>query len=269
MAFEDSSYTAIIRTDRCDDIVRDMVSHLRAQSVPPDNILFVDSSRSIKCLKELQALGAIVVTYPDEPFNFSKAINIGVDAAERENCLIISSHVILHRSTFIADGLSAARQNNCDVLYWAISPVKGVDGNYVITTENFNGKNGLSNSCALIPTALLRQRRFREEVFSAEDQEWASWYLRQRRGRVMRTVHSGFEYQNPNVNATKKINEEIAIAYYTYRRNLMPDYIAARLLRALLAAVRRRPERARMHWEIVKGLTSAIFKKPVRQSKYF
>ena len=269
MAPLDTRYTAIIRTDRCDELVRRMVALLQQQTLPPSEIVFVDSSRSPTCSQELQQLGGTVVPYPPEPFNFSKAINVGVAAARHANCLIISSHVLLHEKDFIADGVRAAQQHDCRVLYWAGIPLSGETGYFKITAANFSGNNGLSNSCGMVPTELLRERPFRPEVFSAEDQEWAAWYLRVRKGSSMRAIQPGLEYCNPHMNATKKINEEIAIAYYVYRRNLLPDYIGKRYLRALLAAVRRRPDRARLHWEIAKGLTLAIFRKPVRQSKYF
>jgi glycosyltransferase involved in cell wall biosynthesis len=262
-------YTAIIRTDRCDDLVQQMVARLYAQSLPPSEVLFVDSSGSNQCSEDLRNLGGRVVLYPREPFNFSKAINIGVEAAQYENCLIISSHVLLDRQSLVADGLNAAQESSCGVVYWAPVPANQITECRKISAANFNGTNGLSNSCAFIPTALLRERPFREEVFSAEDQEWAAWYLRTRKGNTLRFVQPGMRYLNPNTNITKKINEEISIAYFTYRRNLHPDKILSRLARVIIAAARRRPEHARMHWEICKGLLLANFRKPTRQSKYF
>lgn len=269
MAHTAPHYSAIIRTDRCDDLVRRMATCLRAQSLPPSEIIFVDSSGSTSCSDDLGKLGARVIRYPTEPFNFSKAINVGIDAAQFENCLIISSHVLLHDVDLLANGVHAAQKQNCSVVYWAPVPDGATAGSRKVSAAVFNGTNGLSNSCGFAPTALLRKRPFREDVFSAEDQEWAAWYLRECHGNSLGILAPGLQYLNPNMNATKIINQEIAIAYYVYRRNLLPDYIGKRYLRALLAAVRRRPDRARLHWEIAKGLTLAIFRKPVRQSKYF
>ena len=121
----------------------------------------------------------------------------------------------------------------------------------------------------MLPRERMREIEFREEVFSAEDQAWAATYFQRQRRSILRIEHPQLVYANPNVNARKTINEEIAIAYFAYRRGLWPDQIVARALRALLAAVRGRPDRASMHWHIAKGLFMAWFKAPRAQSKYY
>jgi glycosyltransferase involved in cell wall biosynthesis len=261
-------YTAIIRTDRSGELIQKVVKCLRAQALPPTEILFVDSSGSSTCRDELAAMGARVIAYPDEPFNFSKAINTGTAAARCPHVLLISSHVLFESPTIVSDGLARAASTESAIVYWYFAP-DGILTEIPITRSLFDGKNGLSNSSAFFPLSLLRERLFKEEVFSAEDQEWAAWYFRKHNGKILRISHPDVKYLNPYANINKIVNEEIAVAYYARRRNLLPDKIIARLLRASLAAIRRRPDRARMHWEIAKGLFFAWFKRPQRLSKYY
>ncbi len=45
----------------------------------------------------------------------------------------------------------------------------------LLDKNNFDGFDGLWNTCSIIKMKYLKRRKFREEVFAAEDQEWANW----------------------------------------------------------------------------------------------
>ena len=263
-----AEYDAVIRTDRHDATLERAVAALRRQTTPPRRIIFVDSSGNAACRDHLTKLGDTVVPYPQLSFNFSIAINVGVAAASATHVLLISSHVVLDDPQLVEDGCARAGAAGADLLYWTYA-VHGVFQVFAVDKISFDGRNGLSNACAMLPRLTVLGRPFRAEVFSAEDQEWAAWFLRERNGRSLRIEHPLALYLNPNVNILKTINEEIAIAYFADRRWLGPHRIIERVLRAALAAFRRRPDRARMHWEIAKGLLAANFRKPVRLSKYY
>lgn len=261
-------YSAIVRVDRCSDILRRALVSLRTQSLPPNEIVLVDSSQNTTVHDELQSLGCTVIKYPDVAFNFSRAINLGVINAVSEWVLIISSHMVLMDPRAIETSVDECKTMKCDIFYIYASRLLLKQVN-VIDINQFNGHNGLSNTCAMIPRSLITERPFREEVFSAEDQEWAAWFFRTKRGRILKIEFPGAVYLNPNFNVVKQVNEEISIAYFTWRRDMWPDRIVVRLLRALLAVSRGRRERAHMHWAIAKGVSSAWFKPPIRKSKYY
>ncbi len=263
-----ANYDAVIRTDRHDATLERAVAALRRQTIPPRRIIFVDSSGDAACLVRLTQLGDTVVPYPEPAFNFSVAINVGLAAATAAHVLLISSHVVLDDPRLIDEGCARAQDAAAEVVYW-IPAEDSVAEAFRVDKTLFDGHNGLSNACAMLPRLTALERPFRAEVFSAEDQEWAGWFLRERQGSTLRIKHPRVLYLNPNVNVLKTINEEIAIAYFADRRWLGPHRIIERVLRAALAAIRRRPDRARMHWEIAKGLLAANFRKPVRLSKYY
>ena len=281
-------YDAVIRTDHASPLLERCIAALRQQSAPPRRILIVDSSHNSVCRRRLLELSDFVIQYPAIPFNFAHALNLGIEAAEGPQVLLISSHVLLGDRTLIERGRTLGTQHDAGVIYWKTPTVRSqrfqiIDGRttywktpnpgsqrfLIIDGRTFDGYNGMSAACALVPRAEVLARPFRTEVFSAEDQEWAGWYLRSKAGRALQIEHPDLEYLNPKKNIQKLINEEISIAYFTNRNLLRPRHIASRILRAGLASLRDHPDRARLHWEIAKGLCIANFKQPTRGSRYY
>ncbi|QPZ92241.1 glycosyltransferase family A protein [Thioclava electrotropha] len=271
-------YAALIRAYECPPLLAEVIAKLREQSFPPEDIIIVDSSHEEQVRDQFAALGATVVPYDDTEFNYSKAINVGVEANTLPYTLIFSSHVVFDDPKFVENGWREMKARDLEIVYWAPAHSECPDPSKLepvsITPRLFNGRNGISNSAALTPTALMRERPFREEVFSAEDQEWTRYYLKRFKRPVLRIESEKFRYLNPNHGETvwsqaKLLNEELAIGHFVNRRLVMPDRIAARFLRGVLATIRRRPDRARMHFAIAKALLAANFKPPKRQSRYF
>lgn len=265
-------YTALIRTYNSLPLVADVVAALLAQTMPPEKILAVDSASSPEQRLALDDLFDQVIDYPNEPFNFSKAINIGAAVCNTEYVLIISSHVVIQEPDIISRGVSYIANEVASCLGCCFNPhhlpervwvIKKVDKN------NFSPLLGLSNSCAFLKVQNILDRPFREDVFSAEDQEWAAYYLRNFNASFFRVISYHVKYLNKHLNDLKFINEEISMAYFTHRQLLSPIRIVARFLRALLATVRNRPERAKLHMMIAKELFLANFRKPVKKSSYY
>ena len=261
-------YDAVIRTDHASALLERCIAALRQQTAPPRRILIVDSSRDLLCRERLLELSDFVIQYPAIPFNFAHALNLGIEAAEGIQVLLLSSHVILDNRTLIEEGRTLGSQHDTGVVYWKPTTLRS-RRLQITEGRTFDGYNGLSAVCALVPRAETLARPFRTEVFSAEDQEWAGWYLRAKAGRALQIEHPDLEYLNPKKNIQKSINEEISIAYFTNRNLLRPRHIAFRILRAGLATLRNHPDRARLHWEIAKGLCIANFKQPNRESRYY
>lgn len=260
------TYSVIIRAHEATPLVFRAIQCLRAQSLSPLEIIIVDSSGKPEVQAQLNSLADIHVEYGHSNFNYSRAIHLGVAAAQGDHVLIHSSHVALLGAQLIEQAFEQAKAMQCDVFYCR----KGTELAYdKIDQHVFDGRNGLANSCAMIPRQLLLQRGFREDVFSAEDQEWAAWFIREQQGSVLRVTSPFCSYENPHLNIQKKVNEDLAVAYFVNRRERWPHNIAARLGRAALAFVRRRPDRARLHWLVATGLLASYFSSPQRKSKYF
>lgn len=267
-------YAAVIRAHECRPLLGQAINKLRAQTAPPATVIIVDSSSDAAVTRQFRTLADRVVPYPDEPFNFSKALNIGIAAHDLPQTLALSSHVMLDDPKTIASGWDAASSRGLEIVFWTRADFPEDERLIEINRRSFTGRNGIGNSSALFPTERLRARPFREEVFSAEDQEWTKYYLRTIKKPVLRIQTMGLRYLNPNHGAEtwsheKLLNEELAIGHFVNRRLIMPDRILARLARGTLAAIRGRRDRARLHFGIAKAMFSANFTPPRRQSKYF
>lgn len=268
-------YAALIRAHERTALLDQLIGDLRGQTAAPDKIIIVDSSPGRSAFNGIGGDDIEVVAYPDVEFNFSRAINLGLAHIESARTLIISSHIVLAEAGVIQRGLELAQQSGAEVLYWTGTLNDADrDGAMIIDRRNFSGTNGLFNSMSMVPTTLCRERPFREEVFSAEDQEWAAYYLRQRHGRILRITSRQVRYANPNHGVgtwseLKVFNEELALGYFVRRRFIYPDRILARALRGGVALLRGRGDRAKMHWRFAWAMTKANFVQPKAQSRYF
>ena len=131
--------------------------------------------------------------------------------------LVISSHTTLRSPDAMSYGLSALA---ADPLLGAAYFTEdfGPLHHLLIGRDNFDGFNGLWNTCALIRTELVRQRPFRAEVFAAEDQEWASWLMEDEGKLIARVSGAGMSNSaNPHAARNKwrkRRNEYIAVAWF-------------------------------------------------------
>lgn len=269
------AYAALIRAYRASSTLEALIRALQSQSHPPSRIIVVDSSQDEQTSSIFSGLGATVVPYGPEPFNFSTAINLGVEANPFPFTLIVSSHVEIGVPEMVQAGFQRARQLGVEVFYWLPTWAEQPDdGETLICRSTFDGRNGLSNSMAMIPTALIAERPFRPEVFSAEDQEWALYYFTRFARPILQIRSTAMGYINPNHragawNERKLLNEQLALGLFVDRRFIGADKVAARVLRSVLAIIRLRPARARLHAFAAWSMLQARFQPPQVKSRYF
>lgn len=271
----DNSYGVIIRAHMRTEIVDNLIGALRGQTFSPNQIIIVDSSDKREAFKDLKSSDILIIPYPDEPFNYSKALNLGIQANEYAYTLLISSHIFIDDPTLIKRSVAVAAQNGVEAMTWVgLSQEGDSEGHVIVDRKSFNGKNGLSNSMSMVKTVIYKRRPFREEVFSAEDQEWTAWYLKKMNEKVLRFSTPHFHYRNPyhsgdQFSELKVFNEELSLGHFVRRRFIYPDRIMLRALRGVFALLRRRNDRARMHFRFAWLMTKANFMRPEVQSRYF
>jgi hypothetical protein len=84
-----------------------------------------------------------------------------------------------------------------------------------IDFSNFTGFNGVFNTCAVYRMALLRQRNFRLDVPSAEDQEWSRWLFDRTGMSVARISGGHMRYDNPKGHHfEKRWGEYVSVALH-------------------------------------------------------
>jgi glycosyltransferase involved in cell wall biosynthesis len=186
----------------------------------------VDSGSTDETFQMLPARSTIH-RYVGRTFNYSEALNQGIELISSTYTLIISSHTSLENERALEYAIDLlARNDEIGAAYFCLD--QGASINFrLIDATSFTGFNGLFNTCGVVRTALLKKRPFRPEVFSAEDQEWSKWLLEAERKLIARISGGGMNYRNPFKKCwRKRLNEFIAVASYTKPELLRVPYLA-------------------------------------------
>ncbi len=189
-------YSALIRTFNSSKTIEGTIRSLESQSIPPQHYVIVDSGSTDGTLAKVPR-NSNVIKFEGPKFNYSSAINQGLAHVGTDYVLIVSSHTALSHLAALEYALEQLRSNaRLGAAYFCNevgSQLSGVE----IDRTKFTGFNGVWNTCALFRTELLRQRAFRPEVFSAEDQEWSRWLLENTAFTILRISGCGFKIRNP------------------------------------------------------------------------
>ena len=263
-----STYGTLIRTFNSAQTLPGTLASLRAQSLPPDAWVFVDSG-STDSTATLVPAGATWHRYTAKQFNYSAALNEGLSLIHEPFVLIISSHTRLANPAAVAYGLALLEADSLLGGVYFSDDAPGALRHEYIDKSSFNGFNGLWNTCALIRVSLVRERSFREEVFAAEDQEWTAWLVNKRGGKVARILGGQRLCDNPYISRPqKRLNDYVSIAFYANRRLLDWSNIGRQFWLALGPGGKRQAGR-RFYLNLAWRLALCHLRTPRYQSKYF
>src|SRR5262245_44993042 len=205
-------YSALVRTLNSEKTLPATLECLANQTIAPSEYVFVDSGSTDRTLNVLPH-GSKIHKFVGHEFNHAAALNQGICHVSTSYVLIISSHTLLIKRDavkFALDILEAHGRIGAAYFVNNFGPLQ-----YTVVDEScFNGWNGLWSTCALIRVDLLRRRGFRPEVFTAEDQEWASWLFSHGKA-TARISGAGNVNISPSGHYLKKYrNEYVSIAYF-------------------------------------------------------
>jgi glycosyltransferase involved in cell wall biosynthesis len=207
-------YSALVRTFNCEHTLPGTLAALSWQTEPPTQLVCVDSGSTDHTLNEIPTHVALH-HYVGDRFNYSAAINQGLEYVNCDLVAIVSSHSSLQNPHAIAYALDLLHSHpNIGAVYFDASVGSKLEHD-IISGTTFDGFNGLWNTFSLIRMSLLRERSFRPEVFSAEDQDWAAW-LFAHKSMTVACIHGG-GLINRSFNKgsmRKRLNEYVAVAYY-------------------------------------------------------
>lgn len=218
--------TALIRTFNSEATLPATLRSLAAQSRPPCAYVCIDSNSTDRTLALLPQ-STVIRRYSSSPFNYSDALNQGVELVETPLTLVISSHTSIENTRAIEFALQILERNPDVAAAYFTSQPSGTMTFDRINQQNFTGFNGVFNTCAIYRTAYLKARKFRTEVFAAEDQEWSSWLLECTGRSIARITGAGMLYNNPAGHSLRKrLREETAVALYVKAQMLEVSYLA-------------------------------------------
>ena len=267
----DVSISVIIRTRNSDTVLRRCLASLKQQKNVSFDIIVVDSGSTDDTLLIAKAFECKVIPYPisDFAFNYSRALNLGIQQANGENILIVSSHVWLpnpnsvqwmldklHEDAAIK-AVSLSRSKDVEQLTKEIQTPYGAR----ITQDQFKGE-GMYNYCSLIRKADWEKRSFREDLPTCEDQEWIWHWMKSSNAcsYIFEVPLAG--YDNPNYNFAKDVQE-----YYTMGKYVYPYYSSFSFLKELYKIAfqnfkKRRLQKARHYFLLANTLLRYKFLPP-------
>jgi glycosyltransferase involved in cell wall biosynthesis len=206
---------------------------LRAQSLPPDEILGVASASGDRSRELLEHAGARVIDWT-EPYHHSRVLNFGIRHLRTDLILILSSHTVLGSSTVLAE-LAAAFS---DPRVCAASVKWDSDPYYTdaVTWEELQAK-GLrfgsihTNSLGMIRRCRWERTPFDESITTSEDYAWAIERLRH--GDVCRRLALPFSHLR---HGAPRHREFADIVFHFSRRYRLPvTWLGARASLSFLA----------------------------------
>jgi glycosyltransferase involved in cell wall biosynthesis len=262
-----SRYTALIRTLNSESTIASTIYSLESQTEPPNFFIIVDSGSTDGTLSLLPE-NSKVHHYSSKEFNFSEAINQGIPYACDPYILIISSHTAIIRKEAMAYAIRLLQSHEeIGAAYFCAEENQELT-HKLIGLENFDGFNGVWNTCALFRSSLLRKRPFRPEVFSAEDQEWSKWLFESEGKFVARLSGGRVSFNNPRKNLPRKrLNEYVAVASFVRPQMLKFPYLA-RVIYRIIRPVSKFSERKFNIYLLINLLLRRFYGKKFK-SRYF
>lgn len=208
------SYEALIRTFNSEKTLAATLSSLEKQGLPPSRYVFVDSGSTDATLSRVPP-NSVVHRYVGDTFNYSASLNQGLDHIDADYVLVISSHTALLNVEAMQYALDLLESEPTLAAAYFPPDSTGALAWKAIGPSNFTGFNGVFNTCGVYRMSLLRQRRFRPEVPSAEDQEWSRWLFDQTGLSVARISGGLMRYDNPKgYGFEKRWGEYVSVAFY-------------------------------------------------------
>lgn len=234
---QDKLLSVIIRTRNSGSVIDRCLKSLTNQKQVLLEIIIVDSASGDNTLSIAKDYQCQIVNYPlnEISFNYSKALNLGIQQAKGDNILIISSHVWLPNPNSLQWMLEHLYEND-SIKAVSLSRSKEVEklnkeilkpSVIKIFKNQFNGE-GMYNYCSLIRKADWEKHPFMEDLPTCEDQEWIWFWMNNENASslIFQTPLAG--YDNPNYNISKDVQE-----YYTMGKYIWPYYGSFSFLRGL------------------------------------
>lgn len=225
-------YSAVIRTKNSDSTIENCLRCLLKQTIKPDKILIVDSGSSDNTLQIVNKFPVYIIHYPfGKEFNYSKALNLGINQTSSTHILSLSSHVYLENDYsielmidyLIRDELCASvsltRSENiadCKTNFEEVNSTK-------IYCENWEGR-GMFNFCSLFSKNNWKKRKFDESIPRCEDQIWIYEFLKEGFYSVILLTPKVY-YNNPYYNFKKDAWDLIVLGETVYPYFLSNNYI--------------------------------------------
>lgn len=229
-------YSVIIRTKNSEKTIEACLESLLHQTIKPSEIVVIDSGSNDETLSIIKKYNITLLHYPiNVSFNYSRALNLGIEKTVSPYILILSSHVCFlnDKSVFlmfeslnkdskciaVSIGRTDSKEQN------TISCIDEVEKE-IIDNESFRGK-AMFNFCSFIRKSSWEKYPFNINIPNCEDQDWSYNFIKE--GYYTEIIlNPRVYYKNPYYNAKKEALEIITIGKSVY-----PYYISFQYMKEM------------------------------------
>ena len=174
-------YDVVIRCKNEMEWLPRVISSLKSQSIAPSRIIVVDNSSEDGSREFSVAEGCLVLDYDRPDFNYSYALNLGLQATQEQEVLILSAHCEIVTAESVQNMIEVRRQYSAAGVYGRQIPTPGsnpVDTRDLITVFGrerivFERHPFFHNAFSLIDRHCWRNCKFDENQNGVEDRFWA------------------------------------------------------------------------------------------------
>ena len=266
-----TNISIIIRTRNSGKYLKRNLESISCQNCKVSEIIIIDSGSQDNTFNIANEFNCKIIKYPIEDinFNYSKALNIGIEQAKTDYIFIISSHVWLPNNNTIKwmldklnedsnlKAVSLSRSNKEIHLNADIRIPFGKN----ITKTNFSGE-GMYNYCSLIRKSDWETYKFREDIPTCEDQEWIWHWMKTQNASSFIFKFPLAGYDNPNYNLAKDVQEFYTLGKYVYPRYSRFIFIWELFIKALKFLRQKRVGKAKHYFKLATKLLKYKFFPP-------
>lgn len=169
---------------RCKDEIEwlpRVIDSINSQSLKPRKVIVIDDSSSDGSREYASAQGCHIIDYGNDKFNYSRALNIGLQAVSSDSALLLSAHCVLYDNFAIeklmkslefpsvvgAFGRQIPTSNSSDL---DIRDLLTVFGRERLVYEQYPF---FHNAFSLVNMSYWKNNPFSEETNGIEDRMWA------------------------------------------------------------------------------------------------
>lgn len=206
--------SVIIRNRNEAESLKYVLESVAQQQSVQVEIIIVDNESEDDSVKIAEKYKAKILTLPKDSFTYGKALNMGLEAAQGEICVLLSAHSMMVSPYFLYAAalpfrdktIAAARclhlGKQYDIKQW-IKP-RVLEG--TLDVDLIVSKGPLANGCA-IRREVWKEIPFNETVIAAEEKMWAMEVLR-RGYKILSLCPAPYEYLK-TTSVTKSVYNEV------------------------------------------------------------
>ena len=175
------SISIVIRCKNEEKWLSSCLSACTLQSWHDIEIILVDNDSTDNSLEIANYYNATILNIPSKNFNFSRALNIGIQASRGEYVAILSAHCIPQTDQWLSVMASHFTNSDIAAVYGRQEPLpdtKASDKRDLWITFGLDRRIQTKdyffhNANSMIRKSVWNQLHFNEEIHGVEDQDWA------------------------------------------------------------------------------------------------